>query len=84
MKDTPIVEGLRLQLVPLVEHVDTTSEQPIDDLIAKVKQVVLGDWFWRRNLVFKEGNVNLIFQYVWSYWLKLTSNQWGNITLRLF
>jgi len=43
MKDTPIVEGLRLQLVPLVEHVDTTSEQPIDDLIAKVKQVVLGD-----------------------------------------
>ncbi len=43
LNDTPIVEGLKLQLVPLVEPVDTTSEQPIDDLIAKVKQVVLGD-----------------------------------------
>ncbi len=43
LKDTPIVEGLGLQLVPLVEHVDTTSEQLIDDLAARVKQIILRD-----------------------------------------
>jgi hypothetical protein len=31
------MEGLGFQLVPLVELFDTTSEQPIDDLAAKVK-----------------------------------------------
>jgi hypothetical protein len=31
-------------------------------LAARVKHVVLGDWFWRWNLVFKGGgNVNPIF-----------------------
>ncbi len=35
--------------------VDNTSEQPIDDLVVGVKYVVLGDWFWGWNLVFKGG-----------------------------
>ncbi len=43
LKDTPIVEGPILQLVPLVEPINTTSELPIDDLVARIKHVVLGD-----------------------------------------
>jgi hypothetical protein len=35
--------------------IDTTCEQPIDDLVVGDEQVVLGDWFWRRNLNFKGG-----------------------------
>ncbi len=42
-KDTPIVERLRSQPVPLVEPIDTTCEQHVDDLIAGVKQIVIGD-----------------------------------------
>ncbi len=42
-KDTLIIEGLGPQSVPLVEHVDTTCEQHVDDLTASVKHVVLGD-----------------------------------------
>jgi hypothetical protein len=37
-------------------------------LITRVKHVVLGDWFWEQNMVFKDeiwfskgGNVNPIF-----------------------
>jgi hypothetical protein len=37
LKDTCVIERLGSKLVPLVEHVDTTSEQPIDDLVVGVK-----------------------------------------------
>jgi hypothetical protein len=37
----------------LVELVDITSEQLVDDLVAGVKHVVLSDKFWKQNLVFK-------------------------------
>jgi hypothetical protein len=40
----------------LVELVKTTCEQLVDDLVAVVKYVVLGDWFQGQNL-----DVNLIF-----------------------
>ncbi len=53
LKDTPIDERIWFKLVHLVELVNTTCEQPIDDLITRVKHVVLGDWFWGQNLVFK-------------------------------
>jgi hypothetical protein len=43
LKDTPIVERPRSKHVILVELVDTTSEQLVDDLAARVKHVVLGD-----------------------------------------
>jgi hypothetical protein len=46
LRDTHIVEGLGSQLVPLVEPIDTTSEQTIDDLVARVKHVVLGFKIW--------------------------------------
>jgi hypothetical protein len=39
----------------LVELVDTIGEQHVDDLVVGVKHVVLGDWFWRWNFVFKGG-----------------------------
>jgi hypothetical protein len=32
-----------ISTIPLVEPIDTTSEQHVDDLIAGVKQIVLGD-----------------------------------------
>jgi hypothetical protein len=41
LKDTPVVE--RPGLVLLVEPLDTTCEQLVDDLIIGVKHVVLGD-----------------------------------------
>jgi hypothetical protein len=43
LKDTLVVEKPKSQLVPLVELVDTTCEQHVDDWTARVKQVVLGD-----------------------------------------
>ncbi len=43
LKDTPIVERPRSQHVPLVELVDTTSEQHVDDLTVGFKQIVLSD-----------------------------------------
>ncbi len=51
LKDTPITKRLEFQLVPLVESintineqlVDTIGEQHVDDLVACVKHVVLGD-----------------------------------------
>ncbi len=42
-KDTPIVERPWSQHVPLAEPIDTIGEQHVDDLIAGVKQIVLGD-----------------------------------------
>jgi hypothetical protein len=47
----------------LVEHVDTTSEQLIDDLAARVKQIILRDWFQESNLVFKGGAVQFSSMY---------------------
>ncbi len=41
LKDTPVMERLDLQLIPLSEPIDVTSEQLVDDLVKKVKQVVL-------------------------------------------
>jgi hypothetical protein len=43
LKDTPITKRPWLKLIPLDEHVDTTNEQSIDDLITRVKHVNLGD-----------------------------------------
>ncbi len=43
LKDTLAAERLGSRLVILVEPVDTTSEQHVDDLTARVKQIVLGD-----------------------------------------
>jgi hypothetical protein len=43
LKDTPTAKGPRFQLVPLVEPIDTISEQLVDDLATKVKHVVPGD-----------------------------------------
>jgi hypothetical protein len=53
----------------LVKPINTTSEQHVDDLAIGVKEVVLDDWFRRRNLVFKGGDVNPNFQYVYNNWL---------------
>jgi hypothetical protein len=36
----------------LAELVDTIGEQPVDDLVVGIKPIVLGDWFWKWNLVF--------------------------------
>jgi hypothetical protein len=43
LKDTPIAERPRPQPILLVEFVDTTCEQPIDNLTIEIKHVVLGD-----------------------------------------
>jgi hypothetical protein len=51
LKDTPITKRLESQLFPLGESintigeqlVDTIGEQHVDDLVAGVKHVVLGD-----------------------------------------
>ncbi len=43
LKDTPIVERLRFETILLAEPIDTTSEEPIDDLVAKLEHVVLCD-----------------------------------------
>jgi hypothetical protein len=40
LKDTFVAKRLGSQPVHLAEPVDTTCEQPIDDLIASVKHVV--------------------------------------------
>ncbi len=69
LNDTPVVEGPWFQLIPLVKPINTTSEQHVDDLAIGVKEVVLDDWFRRRNLVFKGGDVNPFFQYVYNNWL---------------
>jgi len=45
LKDTPIAKRSRLEHVLLNEPLHTMGEQPIDDLIARVEHVVLGDWF---------------------------------------
>jgi len=37
LKDTHVVKRLGSQPIILVEHVDTTSEQHVDDLTARVK-----------------------------------------------
>jgi hypothetical protein len=42
LKDTLIIERPRLQSVPLAKPIDTTCEH-VDDLLAGVKHVVLGD-----------------------------------------
>jgi hypothetical protein len=34
------------------QPIDTTGEQHVDDLITRIKHVVLGDWFWGWNLDF--------------------------------
>jgi hypothetical protein len=44
-----------LQPIPLVELVDTTSQKLVDDLVAGVKQVVLGDSFQGKILNFSKG-----------------------------
>ncbi len=36
LKDTPMSEKLKLELVPLVEPINTTGEKPIDDLTTNV------------------------------------------------
>jgi hypothetical protein len=43
LRDTPVDGRLGLKLVPLVEPLNTTCEQHVDDLITRVKHVVLGD-----------------------------------------
>jgi hypothetical protein len=43
LKDTPAMEKSNSQPVHLVELVKTTCEQLVDDLVAVVKYVVLGD-----------------------------------------
>ncbi len=43
LKNTPIAKGPRSQLVPLVEPIDTISEQLVDGLDTRVKHVVLSD-----------------------------------------
>ncbi len=50
-----VAKRLGSKHVILVEHVNTTCEQPIDDLTTGVKQVILGDWFQGWNKVFKGG-----------------------------
>jgi hypothetical protein len=37
LKDTPVVKRLGSQPIILAEHVDTTSEQHVDDLTTRVK-----------------------------------------------
>jgi hypothetical protein len=54
LRDTFVLERPWFKLVPLAELIDTTCEH-VDDLVARVKQVVISDWFWGRNLVFKGG-----------------------------
>ncbi len=55
LKDTLVMETPDLRPIPLCEPIDTTGEQLVDHLAARVKHVVLGDWFWRKNLDFKGG-----------------------------
>ncbi len=55
LNNAHVVERPWFQLVPLTKPIDTTNEQLVNDLNARVKHVVLGDWFQRRNLVFKGG-----------------------------
>jgi hypothetical protein len=43
LKDTPTMEKSDSRPVHLVELVNTTCEQLVDDLIASVKHVVIGD-----------------------------------------
>jgi hypothetical protein len=43
LKDTPIIEKPKFQPIFLVELVDTIGEQLVDDLVAGVKHVVIGD-----------------------------------------
>jgi hypothetical protein len=43
LNNTPIVENPRSEHVLLVEHVDTTSEKLVDDLVVCAKHVVLCD-----------------------------------------
>ncbi len=43
LKDTLVDERLGFKLVPLVEPINTTCEQLVDDLITRVKHVVLSD-----------------------------------------
>jgi hypothetical protein len=45
LKDTPIIETPSSEHIFLVELVDITSEQLVDDLVAGVKHVVLSDKF---------------------------------------
>ncbi len=52
IKDTHVVKRPRSKHVPLTKLVDTIGEH-VDDLVARVKHVLLGDWFRGRNLVFK-------------------------------
>ncbi len=43
LKETHVVERLGLKPIPLVEPIDTTCEQHVDDLTTRVKHVVLSD-----------------------------------------
>jgi hypothetical protein len=43
LKGTPIAKRSGFKLVLLVEPLDTMGEQHVDDLIARVEHVVLGD-----------------------------------------
>ncbi len=40
LKDTPIVERLGFESIPLAEPIDTIGEQPVDDLVARIEQVI--------------------------------------------
>ncbi len=40
LKNTPIVERLGFESIPLAEPIDTIGEQPIDDLVARIEQVI--------------------------------------------
>jgi hypothetical protein len=43
LKDTHVTERLGHELVLLVEPIDTTCEQHVDDLVTRVEHVILGD-----------------------------------------
>jgi hypothetical protein len=55
LKYTPIMERLYLHMIHLTTPTDNTCEQHVDDLAVRVKQMVIGDWFWVWNLNFKGG-----------------------------
>jgi len=74
LKNTPIVERLGFESIPLAEPIDTIGEQPIDDLVARIEQVIYVTNFEDEIWFSRGGNVNPIFQYVHSNQLLPTSN----------
>ncbi len=53
LKDTHVDETPRFEPIFLVELVDITSEQLVDDLAIRVEHIVLSDKLRKRNLVFE-------------------------------